>query len=71
LSGGVGLGLIGAALGQISRPFAAGLGFWGASWSIYSNVLARGQEVQFPVDTSIEIRVGSRQGKPGTAAHQL
>jgi hypothetical protein len=28
--------------------------------SVYSNVVARGQEVSFPVDTPIEIRFGSR-----------
>ncbi|MGH3184052.1 MAG: hypothetical protein ACRDOE_19415, partial [Streptosporangiaceae bacterium] len=60
LAGGVGLGLIGAALGQISRPFAATLGFCGAARSIYTNLVARGQEVKFPRDTPVEIRLGSR-----------
>jgi hypothetical protein len=49
-------------LGQISRPVAAAIGFYGAGWSIYSNVVGRGQEVQFPAETAIEVRFGSRVG---------
>jgi hypothetical protein len=64
VSGGVGFGLIGSALGQISRPFAVSLGYYSAAWSIYSNVIARGTEVSFPAQTRIEIRFGSRAGKP-------
>jgi hypothetical protein len=62
LAGGVGFGLIGMGLGQISRPVAAAIGFYGAGWSIYSNVVGRGQEVQFPAETAIEVRFGSRVG---------
>ena len=62
LSGGVGFGLIGAALGQISRPFAATLGFCGAARSIYTHLIARGQDVEFPANTPIEIRFGLRTG---------
>ena len=35
------------------------LGFYGSGRSIYSNVVARGQEVTFPMNTAIEIRFGS------------
>ena len=64
VSGAVGFGLIGSALGQISRPFAASLGFYGLGWSVYSNLIARGQEVIFPAHTRIEIRFGARGGEP-------
>jgi hypothetical protein len=64
VAGGVGFGLIGTALGQISRPFAVSLGFYGAGWSVYTNLIAPGQEVSFPKDTRIEIRFGTRTGQP-------
>ena len=62
VSGAVGFGLIGSAVAQVSQPFATTLGFYGAGWSIYRNLIARGNEVQFPVDTPIEIRFGPRAG---------
>jgi len=58
-NGGVGFGLIGVAVGLTSRFAAAGLGFYGAGWSIYTRVLARGSEVVFPKDTPMEISFGS------------
>jgi len=60
VSGAVGFGLIGAVVAQISQPFATTLGFYGAGWSVYSNLVARGHDVQFPADTPIEIRFGPR-----------
>ena len=63
-AGAVGFGLIGAALGQISPPVSAVIGFYGAGWSVYSNIIGRGQEVHFPTDTSIEVRLGTRIDRP-------
>ena len=60
ISGGVGFGLVGSALGRFIGPIGPILGFYGAGRSVYSNVVARGQEVSFPADTPIEIRFGSR-----------
>jgi hypothetical protein len=60
IAGGFGFGLLGSALGRLSHPIAPVLGFYGAGRSIYSNVVARGQEVTFPADTPIEIRLSSR-----------
>jgi hypothetical protein len=60
ISGGIGLGLVGSALGRFIGPIGPILGFYGAGRSVYSNVVARGQEVNFPADTPIEIRFGSR-----------
>ena len=58
-NGGVGFGLVGVAAGLSSRFAAAGLGFYGAGWSIYTRVLARGSEVVFPKGTPVEISFGS------------
>lgn len=60
IAGSVGFGLIGAGLGQISRPVATVIGFYGAGWSIYTNIVGRGQEVKFPAETAIEVRFGAR-----------
>jgi len=59
ISGGVGLGLLGSAVGRVMGPIGSALGFYGAGRSIYTNVVARGQEVTFPADTPIEIRFSS------------
>jgi hypothetical protein len=59
-SGGIGFGLLGTAAGLASRPFAAGLGFYGAGWAFYSGFLARGRDVDFPQDTALEVRFGQR-----------
>jgi hypothetical protein len=59
LSGVVGFGLLGGAMGRFMGPAGSALGFYGAGRSIYSNVIARGQEVTFPMNTAIEIRFGS------------
>jgi hypothetical protein len=56
--GGIGFGLLGSVLGRVSRPFGVALGFYGASRSIYLNVISPGPEMKFPVDTPIEIRFG-------------
>ena len=60
IAGSVGFGLIGAVLGQISRPVATVIGFYGAAWSIYTNIVGRGREVKFPAETAIEVRFGAR-----------
>lgn len=66
ISGGIGFGLLGSAMGRLLGPIAPALGFYGVGRSIYSNVIARGQEVTFPADTPIEIRLSgtSRSNTP-------
>jgi hypothetical protein len=59
ISGGIGFGLLGSAMGRFMAPIAPALGFYGAGRSVYSNIVARGQEVSFPSDTPIEIRFSS------------
>jgi hypothetical protein len=63
ISGGIGFGLLGSAMGRLLGPVGPVLGFYGAGRSVYSNVVARGQEVSFSADTPIEIRLSS----PSTA----
>jgi hypothetical protein len=56
LAGGIGFGLLGAALGRLSQPLASTLGFYGAARLVYSNIIGRGQEITFPKNTPLEIR---------------
>lgn len=61
LAGGWGFGLVGSAvsLATKTRAITAALGFYGAAWSIYSNLLTRGQNVVFPANTPMELLLGS------------
>jgi hypothetical protein len=72
LSGGVGFRAIGALVGLTSRTAACGIGFYGAGWSVYSHLIARGHEVVFAKDTPMEIRFGRHEsaksaGSPAVA----
>jgi hypothetical protein len=64
LAGGIGFGLIGAALGRWSQPVSSILGFYGAGRLAYSNIIGRGQEVMFPRNTPVEIRFSSPDTTP-------
>ncbi|HVA01697.1 MAG TPA: hypothetical protein VMV34_08590 [Terriglobia bacterium] len=59
--GGVGLGLVGSVVAMAARSQAltAGFAFYGAAWSVYSHLMARGSDVVFPRDTAMEIRFGT------------
>jgi hypothetical protein len=57
VGGFLGLGLIGTALSQMSRPVAIAMGVVGVARTVYSSVLARGQEVSFPADTPIQVQL--------------
>lgn len=61
LAGGGGFGLLGSVVTLASRSYVVSgvLGFYGAAWSVYSHLLARGQNVVFPANTPMEIRFGS------------
>jgi type IV secretory pathway VirB10-like protein len=63
VGGFIGMGLIGAAVSQITRPAGIALGVYGAARTIYANVLGRGREVRFAADTPIQVRLA-----PGAAA---
>ena len=65
--GGVGGGAAGFKLVGIvisaavkSQPLGMAMGAYGASRSMYSHFIARGNEVVFPKHTAMEIRFGSR-----------
>ncbi|MCU1383153.1 MAG: hypothetical protein JWL71_1850 [Acidobacteria bacterium] len=61
VGGFIGMGLIGAAVSQITRPVGIAMGVYGAARTIYTNVLGKGREVTFPADTPIQVRLA-----PGT-----
>jgi hypothetical protein len=54
-SGAVGLGLIGTVVAQISRSVASSIAFTGAGFSVYSNFIARGQDVVLPLNTPVKV----------------
>jgi hypothetical protein len=57
LGGYFGLGVLGAALSQTSRPLAGVLGVLGVAQTVYSAVLGRGREVVIPADTPIQLQL--------------
>ena len=63
VGGFIGMGLIGAAVSQITRPVGIAMGAYGAARTIYTNVLGKGREVTFPADTPIQVRLA-----PGPSA---
>jgi hypothetical protein len=65
ISGLLGFGLIGVALGQVSHPLAIAFGVAGVVRTMYINVLGKGQELRFPADTPIQVELapGPTSGK--------
>ena len=57
MGGFLGFGLLGAAIGQITRPIGIGLSVAGAARTIYTNILGKGREVSFPAATPIQVRL--------------
>ncbi len=66
LGGGSGFGLLGAAISQSSRYVGMAFGYYGLAWSVYSNVIAKGGEVQFENNAMMDIRFGARPPAPGS-----
>jgi hypothetical protein len=66
LGGFFGFGLIGAALGPVSRPLGIGLAAIGAGRSVYHTFLGRGRDVTFAADTPIQVQLapGPTTGVP-------
>jgi len=60
--GAAGFRLVGIALGAAvkSQPLGMAMGAYGASRSVYSHFIARGQDVVFPKNTALEIGIGAR-----------
>jgi hypothetical protein len=59
VGGFIGFGLIGTALSMISHPAALAFGALGVARSVYSSVIAKGQEVTFAADTPIEVQLAA------------
>ena len=57
LGGFLGLGVLGIGLSQISRPIGIALSLIGAGRTVYSNILGKGQDLRFPVDTAIQLQL--------------
>ncbi len=62
VGGAAGFKLVGIALGLVvkSQAFGMAMGAYGASRSVYTHFIARGQDVVFPQNTLMEIGIGSR-----------
>ncbi|MGA8029917.1 MAG: hypothetical protein WB992_22460 [Bryobacteraceae bacterium] len=63
LGGFSGFGLLGTAAARGPRPIGEALGFYGLAWSVYSNIISRGNEVTFEKNTAIAIQFGSPRKK--------
>ena len=66
LGGASGFGFLGAAASQSSRYVGMAFGYYGVAWSVYSNVVARGGEVQFDKNAMIDIQFGARRPAQGS-----
>jgi hypothetical protein len=66
LGGVSGFGLLGAAAAQSSPIVGAALGYYGMAWSVYSNIIARGAEVEFGKNAAMDIRFGGRKAVPAS-----
>jgi hypothetical protein len=64
LGGGLGLGILGAAISQSSPYVGMAFGYYGLAWSVYSTVIGRGAEVEFEKNAMMDIKFGAR--KPGS-----
>ena len=59
IAGASGLGIVGTITAQFSSEAATGIGFYGAAWSVFNHVLARGRTILLAPDTPFQIRFGA------------
>jgi hypothetical protein len=59
MAGASGLGLVGSIAAQFSSEAATGIGLYGAAWSVFNHVVARGHDVLLAQDTPLQIRFGA------------
>jgi hypothetical protein len=59
IAGASGLGLVGSIAAQFSSEAATGIGLYGAAWSVFNHVVARGHNILLPQDTGLQIRFGA------------
>jgi hypothetical protein len=55
--GGNGFGMPGSIAGMMVPPVGLGLGAYGVTRSVYSNIIGHGKNITLPVDTPIEVRI--------------
>src|SRR5271157_799369 len=60
LGGGLGLGMLGAAVSQSSPYVGMAFGYYGLAWSVYTHVIARGAEVEFDKNAMMDIKFSTR-----------
>src|SRR5258708_22521565 len=63
-------GLLGACAAQASATTAIGLGYFGAAMNIYDAFLAKGSNVELPVNTPVLLRIDDKAHRPGGTALQ-
>jgi len=66
LGGGLGLGMLGAAVSQSSPYVGMAFGYYGLAWSVYTHVIARGGEVQFDKNAMMDIKFSTRTPPQGS-----
>lgn len=59
IAGASGLGILGSIAAQFSSEAATGIGFYGAAWSVFDHVVARGHTILLAPDTPFQIRFGA------------
>ena len=65
--GSKGFGLLGAGAAQASATTAIGLGYFGGAINVYDAFLARGSNVELPLNTPVFLRIDEKaQGSRGT-----
>src|SRR5580693_4753228 len=63
--GSKGFGLLGAGAAQASATTAIGFGYFGGAINVYDAFLARGSNVELPVNTPVYLRIDENAQRPG------
>jgi hypothetical protein len=59
IAGASGLGIVGSIAAQFSSEAATGIGFYGAAWSVFNHLVARGHTILLVPETPFQIRFGA------------
>jgi hypothetical protein len=59
IAGASGLGIVGSIAAQFSSEAATGIGLYGAAWSVFNHVVARGHNILVAPETPFQIRFGA------------
>jgi hypothetical protein len=60
MGGSLGFGMAGAAVSQASPYVGMAFGYYGLAWSVYSNVIGRGGDVEFERNAMMDVKFGAR-----------